>query len=348
MAFTPITITADLTTADGNPANGTLSATLVTVITNDGQTNAITKIAGLFVNGALETLAGAPFVLDANDDTDTLPNDSYYQFAIDLTGTPTYQFNAVVPSASEDATVDISVLIDTPAFPMASPFVAKIIAGTGVTIEPPSGEDTVTINATGGGGAVSSVETLVGDVVFTSPDSSVTIGTDPDSNAVTLEAAGGGGSVNFATAIVQVAAQALAQGLLTLLQGVTFAALDGQSPDAQAVITALTVPTYAYDVAAPVANVGGTQIINLSEAATDGIELFATLIVSDVDGTNWMQVQTSSTANAGDPGLILDWTGASPTVSAGTDLVWDAANSQVESTNGGSYSILLTISANLP
>lgn len=70
------------------------------------------------------------------------------------------------------------------------------------------GDNTVSATVTLAGGAVTSVESLTGAVTFSSPDSSVTIGTD--GNAVTLEAASGVSSVTAGDGTITVGGTASA------------------------------------------------------------------------------------------------------------------------------------------
>jgi len=147
MAFTPVTITGTFVNPDGTPANGTVTATLLTELQNGTTTLSPRPITGVLIAGGLLKLStGAPMVLDANDDVGTTPTNSYYTFRITLDGAPSTTFSAVVSHSAPGGTVDISALVPLTSLPSLVYGVvsfntrigAVVLAGADITTALPS------------------------------------------------------------------------------------------------------------------------------------------------------------------------------------------------------------------
>lgn len=111
MSFTTITITATETRPNGEPAQGTITATLSEPVTNGTTTIDPTPILGeLNGEGKLKDQAGEAFTLVANDDTGTTPAGSEYSFLVEIADAPVRSFSAVVKHAATEGKVDLSEL----------------------------------------------------------------------------------------------------------------------------------------------------------------------------------------------------------------------------------------------
>lgn len=111
MAFTQITITATPDTPAGQPASGTLTATLSEPMQNATELIDPTPISGTFVDGALKDDSGEqPFTLAANDDTGTTPAapSASYLFVLALDSAPLQQASAVISHLAPGGTVDLT------------------------------------------------------------------------------------------------------------------------------------------------------------------------------------------------------------------------------------------------
>lgn len=116
MALTPITITGTFTRPDGSAMSGTGTATLSHRIANGTTVIEPTPISfHLSPTGTVVNSAGTALVLEANDDTGTVPAGSFYSFVLDFDSAPVDPFDAVVPHSASAGTVDLSALI--PALP---------------------------------------------------------------------------------------------------------------------------------------------------------------------------------------------------------------------------------------
>lgn len=113
MAFTVITITASFDRPDGQPASGTVTATLSETIQNGTEVIDPTPIVGVLnSSGQLVNDSGlAPFTLVANDDPATTPAGSVYSFLVELDSAPVDDGSAVVPHTASAGTIDLSVLL---------------------------------------------------------------------------------------------------------------------------------------------------------------------------------------------------------------------------------------------
>jgi hypothetical protein len=111
MAFTSITVTAELTRADGSPSQGTIVAQLTRAMSNDGAEITPAPIEGrLDDEGKLVNNAGAAFVLAATDDPDTEPANASYQWTLTIDQAPTRSFFAPLSHSAPEQTVDLSEL----------------------------------------------------------------------------------------------------------------------------------------------------------------------------------------------------------------------------------------------
>lgn len=111
MSLTTITITTTEKRANGEAAQGTITATLSETIHNGSEAIDPTPIVGeLNSEGKLKSQSGTPFTLIANDDTATTPAGSTYTFLIELDNAPVRSFAAVVKHTSADGTVTIGEL----------------------------------------------------------------------------------------------------------------------------------------------------------------------------------------------------------------------------------------------
>lgn len=117
MAFTLITITGGpFTRPDGQPAQGTVTATLSERIQNGADVVEPTPITGtLDASGMLQNDTGLqPFTVEANNDPGTVPQGSTYEFVIETDGAPIDPFVAVVPYSAGGQTIDLSALMPAP------------------------------------------------------------------------------------------------------------------------------------------------------------------------------------------------------------------------------------------
>lgn len=116
MSLTAVTVTGTFTRADGSFASGTGTATLSHRIANGTTVIEPTPISfHLSPTGTVVNSAGTPLILEANDDTGTLPTGSFYSFVLDFDSAPVDPFDAVVSHSAPGGTVDLSTLI--PALP---------------------------------------------------------------------------------------------------------------------------------------------------------------------------------------------------------------------------------------
>ncbi len=116
MAFTLVTITADELRPDGQPASGTLIATLSEQLVNGAEIVEPTPITGILQAGALtDDSATLPFQLEAVDDVGTSPTGAVYVFVLELDNAPLVTFTAAVSHTASLVggvpTVDLSVLM---------------------------------------------------------------------------------------------------------------------------------------------------------------------------------------------------------------------------------------------
>lgn len=111
MPFTLITVTAAFLRPDGQPAQGTVTATLSERIQNGAQSIDPTPIVGVLnAAGDLAATSGRPFVLEASNDPATVPPGAVYRFVVALDSAPVTSFQAVVPYNAPAGTVDLSTL----------------------------------------------------------------------------------------------------------------------------------------------------------------------------------------------------------------------------------------------
>lgn len=112
--ITLVTITGTFTTGDGSPAQGEIVATLSEPIINGPEILEPIGIRGILdATGMLESPLHGPYMLAANDDPETTPSGSTYEFVIELDGEPPRTFNAVIPYTALDGVIDISELEPT-------------------------------------------------------------------------------------------------------------------------------------------------------------------------------------------------------------------------------------------
>ena len=107
--FTFVTITGSFERPNGEPAQGTNTASLAQSIRNADEIVTPTPVLGeLNAEGKLVMQSGAPFVLEATDDTGTEPAGVHYRFVLQLDNAPVRIFFAALPHATSP--VDISTL----------------------------------------------------------------------------------------------------------------------------------------------------------------------------------------------------------------------------------------------
>jgi hypothetical protein len=108
VSFTFIEVTAFFQTPEGQPAQGTVAATLLHRLTNgDTQINP-TPVLGELIEGHLKLQDGEPFIMPATDDTGTTPTGVGYLWSISLDNAPLESFEAPLPHAVNP--VDLSTL----------------------------------------------------------------------------------------------------------------------------------------------------------------------------------------------------------------------------------------------
>lgn len=87
----------------------------------------------------------------------------------------------------------------------------------------------------------------------------------------------------------------------------------------------------------------GVEVSLLPEAQSNFYDLSGLIVVSDPTWTNVIRVAASGETVEGESSGSIDWTTASATVIAGTDLSWDGPNTTVLSNqNGELYSVLFS------
>jgi len=111
VSFTTITITTTEIRPNGEPAQGTVTATLSEPITNGTTTIDPTPIlAELNGEGKLKAQSGEAFTLVANDDTGTTPEGSEYTFLIEIADAPVRSFKAIVPHTATEGKITLAEL----------------------------------------------------------------------------------------------------------------------------------------------------------------------------------------------------------------------------------------------
>jgi hypothetical protein len=111
LSLTTITITGTFTRPNGDPDQGTITATLSEVIQNGTTIIEPTPILGtLNSEGKLVNEALGAFTLYANDDAATTPAGSEDTFVLQLDNAPVRSFSAVVPHTAVEGKIDLSVL----------------------------------------------------------------------------------------------------------------------------------------------------------------------------------------------------------------------------------------------
>lgn len=111
MSFTTITITGSFERPNGEPAQGSIVATLSETIQNGTEIVEPNPVMGVLNGeGKLVSESLQPFTLAANDDTDTTPVGSTYTFLVELDTAPVRSFTATVPHAASEGKIDLSVL----------------------------------------------------------------------------------------------------------------------------------------------------------------------------------------------------------------------------------------------
>ena len=114
MALTQITITGTFTRANGEAAQGTVTATLSQTIQNATTVIEPTPVVGqISPAGKLLNQANDAFVLYANDDAATEPQGSTYAFLIETDNAPVREFTATIKHTATEGKVDISELEPT-------------------------------------------------------------------------------------------------------------------------------------------------------------------------------------------------------------------------------------------
>ena len=88
--------------------------------------------------------------------------------------------------------------------------------------------------------------------------------------------------------------------------------------------------------------------ISYIDTTNDDYYIEMTVTISDLTGTNILTINGTAEASAGGPNddATVDWTTATATAVAGTDLVWDAAATTVTSTAGGVYVVSVSCTFN--
>jgi len=106
MSFTNIEVTGTFQNASGKALNGRVVATLCTAIQNADHTVEPSPIQVKIVNGKLT------MQLVANNDSQTVPQHSFYLFQIYAGNTPPREFKAVVPFNAIEGKIDVSELYE--------------------------------------------------------------------------------------------------------------------------------------------------------------------------------------------------------------------------------------------
>lgn len=108
-----ITITSTEQAPNGNPAQGTVTATPLDRMVNGTQTVEPEPVSGTYnASGQLQDASGIkPFAVAANDDPGTEPATAY-RFVIQIDGAPVREGLAVVSHTVPGGTVDLSTLLE--------------------------------------------------------------------------------------------------------------------------------------------------------------------------------------------------------------------------------------------
>jgi hypothetical protein len=111
VSFTAITITGSFERPNGEPAQGSVTATLSETIQNGTETIEPNPVMGVLnQEGKLVAESLEAFKLEANDDTGTTPAGSTYTFLVELDTAPIRSFTAVVPHTASEGKIDLTVL----------------------------------------------------------------------------------------------------------------------------------------------------------------------------------------------------------------------------------------------
>lgn len=142
MSFTQVTVTGTVNLSNDVPADGaSVTFTLNTPITDGSQ-----LVAPEGLTARCNSSGVFSIVLNANDDTTTLPQGSYYEVVISYGGAVLDSFNVIVPHGG-GSTVQLFELATVSTAPPGVIYVSQLIAGGGITLSPAGGTGAVTITA---------------------------------------------------------------------------------------------------------------------------------------------------------------------------------------------------------
>ena len=203
MSFTSVTLTGQVQDVSGN---NVAAATVIATLSNE-ISDGVKHVIPSPISCLCDDDGNLSLKVLANDDETTLPTGTYYNFQVKGQGI-TASFSAIVPSASAPS-VDLFSLAQLNTQPTPATTYVESVGGLNGVVGFTSPNSSVTIGTDGNnvtleaagseGDVVTSVEGLNGAITFSSPDSSVTISTSSGTN-VTLEAAGSGSGVTSVTA----------------------------------------------------------------------------------------------------------------------------------------------------
>lgn len=148
MAFTQVTLTGTVMLSNATPASGAS----VTLTLNTPITDGTTIVAPEAITARCATNGTFSLVVNANDDTTTLPTGTYYEVVIGYGTERLDSFNVVVPHADAPS-VNLFTLATLPNPNVVSPYVSQITAGSGITLSPAGGTGVVQVSSSGGSGA---------------------------------------------------------------------------------------------------------------------------------------------------------------------------------------------------
>lgn len=149
---------------------------------------------------------------------------------------------------------------------------------------------------------------------------------------------GGGASIDFALLLYDLTVNDAATTLYNVTQGVPIVGNDTELVATVTTSLPFTVPALTAVVNAEDAGLFNVDTTNSAYTAT------ATIMVSNAIGTEVIWVSATATAIIDGPGqnISIDWTTATVTAVAGTDLSWNGA-SVISSTAGGVFSASLAV-----
>lgn len=146
MSFTQVALEGTVTLDHETPANGAVVSLLLNTPITDG--TQIVAPEPVTTRCASDGTFG--LTVNANDDTTTLPLNTYYQVSITYGNQTLSEFNVIVPKADISG-VDLFSLAQLPNPNVVNPYVSQLVAGTGIVLSPTGGTGQVIVSSSAGG-----------------------------------------------------------------------------------------------------------------------------------------------------------------------------------------------------